>query len=78
MSLLSFSAREKHFESMLSFRLLLSNRSTQKQVFKPEMCDLMNSTLPGQFHVVAISSWSENSKMSLLSFSAREKHFESM
>ncbi|KAL7373217.1 hypothetical protein ABVT39_001571 [Epinephelus coioides] len=78
MSLLVFFGPEKHFDSILSLRLLLLTRSTQKQVSKPETCGLVNSIVVKQFPVVSISSWSENSIMSLLVFSSPEKHFESM
>ncbi|KAL7402185.1 hypothetical protein ABVT39_011030 [Epinephelus coioides] len=77
-SLSVFSSPEKHCESMLSLRLLLLTRSTQKQFFKPEMCGLVKSRLARQFPLVFISTWSENSIMSLLVFSSPEKHFESM
>ncbi|KAL7369684.1 hypothetical protein ABVT39_005397 [Epinephelus coioides] len=78
MSLLVFSSNEKHFDSMLSLRLLLLTRSTQKQVSKPETCSLVNSIVPSQFSVDSVTSWSENSIMSLLVFSSNEKHFDSM
>ncbi|WP_237581208.1 hypothetical protein, partial [Salmonella sp. gx-f7] len=78
MSLLVFSGPEKHFDSMLSLRLLLLSRSTQKQVSKPETCTLLKSIVARQFLVVFITSWSENSNMSLLVFSGPEKHFDSM
>ncbi|KAL7383046.1 hypothetical protein ABVT39_003933 [Epinephelus coioides] len=78
MSLLVFSGPEKHFESMLSLRLLLLSRSTQKQVSKPETCGLVNSIVARQFPLVSITSWSENSIISLLAFSGPKKHFESM
>ncbi|KAL7375768.1 hypothetical protein ABVT39_023606 [Epinephelus coioides] len=78
MSLLVFSSPEKHFESMLSLRLLLLTRSTHKQVSKPETCGLVKSTLARQFPLVFISSWSEKCSMSLWVFSGPEKHFESM
>ncbi|KAL7369897.1 hypothetical protein ABVT39_012603 [Epinephelus coioides] len=78
MSLLVFSSTEKHFDSMLSLRLLLLTRSTQKQVSKPETCSLVNSIVPSQFSVDSVTSWSENSIMSLLVFSSTEKHFDSM
>ncbi|KAL7402867.1 hypothetical protein ABVT39_020974 [Epinephelus coioides] len=77
-SLSVFSRPEKHFDSMLSLRLLLLTRSTQKQVSKPETCGLVKCTLARQFPLVFISTWSENSIMSLLVFSSPEKHFESM
>ncbi|KAL7390664.1 hypothetical protein ABVT39_025377 [Epinephelus coioides] len=78
MSLSVFSRPEKHFDSMLSLRLLLLTRSTQKQISKPETCGLVKSTLAKQFPLVSISTWSENSVTSLSVFSRPEKHFDSM
>ncbi|KAL7377697.1 hypothetical protein ABVT39_003269 [Epinephelus coioides] len=78
MSFLVFSSPEKHFESMLSLRLLLLTRSTQKQVSKPETCGLVKSALANQFPLVFISTWSENSVTSLSVFSKPKKHFDSM
>ncbi|KAL7401315.1 hypothetical protein ABVT39_026299 [Epinephelus coioides] len=77
-SLSVFSNPEKHFDSMLSLRLLLLTRSTQKQISKPETCGLVKSTLSRQFPLVFISTWSENSVTSLSVFSSPEKHFDSM
>ncbi|KAL7403297.1 hypothetical protein ABVT39_027478 [Epinephelus coioides] len=77
-SLSVFSKPEKHFDSMLSLRLLLLTRSTQKQISKPEMCGLLKSKLATQFPLVFISTWSENSVTSLSVFSSPEKHFDSM
>ncbi|KAL7396301.1 hypothetical protein ABVT39_003850 [Epinephelus coioides] len=77
-SLSVFSRPEKHFDSMLSLRLLLLTRSTQKQISKPETCGLVKSTLARQFPLVFISTWSENSVTSLSVFSRLEKHFDSM
>ncbi|KAL7396777.1 hypothetical protein ABVT39_011706 [Epinephelus coioides] len=77
-SLSVFSSPEKHFDSMLSLRLLLLTRSTQKQVSKPETCGLVKSTLARQFLLVFISTWSENSVTSLSVFSRPKKHFDSM
>ncbi|KAL7395896.1 hypothetical protein ABVT39_025016 [Epinephelus coioides] len=77
-SLSVFSKPEKHFDSMLSLRLLLLTRSTQKQISKPETCGLVKSALAKQFPLVFISAWSENSVTSLSVFSRPEKHFDSM
>ncbi|KAL7388040.1 hypothetical protein ABVT39_005952 [Epinephelus coioides] len=77
-SLSVFSKPEKHFDSMLSLRLLLLTRSTQKQVSKPETCGLVKSTRARQFALVFISIWSENSVTSLSVFSKPEKHFDSI
>ncbi|KAL7370707.1 hypothetical protein ABVT39_008501 [Epinephelus coioides] len=77
-SLSVFSSPEKHFDSMLSLRLLLLTRSTQKQISKPETCGLVKSALAKQFPLVFISAWSENSVTSLSVFSSHEKHFDSM
>ncbi|KAL7372693.1 hypothetical protein ABVT39_020801 [Epinephelus coioides] len=77
-SLSVFSRPEKHFDSMLSLRLLLLTRSTQKQISKPETCGLVKSTLARQFPLVFISTWSENSVTSLSVFSRPEKHFDSI
>ncbi|KAL7374193.1 hypothetical protein ABVT39_023503 [Epinephelus coioides] len=77
-SLSVFSRPEKHFDSMLSLRLLLLTRSTKKQVSKPETCGLVKSTLASQFPLVFISTWSENSVTSLSVFSSPEKHYDSM
>ncbi|KAL7389750.1 hypothetical protein ABVT39_009084 [Epinephelus coioides] len=77
-SLSVFSSPEKHFDSLLSLRLLLLTRITQKQVSKPETCGLVKSTLARQFPLVSISTWSENSVTSLSVFSRPEKHFDSM
>ncbi|KAL7396825.1 hypothetical protein ABVT39_012317 [Epinephelus coioides] len=77
-SLSVFARPEKHFDSMLSLRLLLLTRSTQKQDFKPETCGLVKSALSKQFPLVFISTWSENSVTSLSVFARPEKHFDSM
>ncbi|KAL7371476.1 hypothetical protein ABVT39_027560 [Epinephelus coioides] len=77
-SLSVFSSHEKHFDSMLSLRLLLLTRSTQKQISKPETCGLVKSALSKQFPLVFISAWSENSVTSLSVFARPEKHFDSM
>ncbi|KAL7378172.1 hypothetical protein ABVT39_009780 [Epinephelus coioides] len=77
-SLSVFSKPKKHFDSMLSLRLLLLTRSTQKQISKPETCGLVKSALTKQFPLVFISTWSENSVTSLSVFSKPKKHFDSM
>ncbi|KAL7395760.1 hypothetical protein ABVT39_022700 [Epinephelus coioides] len=77
-SLSVFARPEKHFDSMLSLRLLLLTRSTQKQISKPETCGLVKSALAKQFPLVFISAWSENSVMSLSVFSSHGKHFDIM
>ncbi|KAL7381460.1 hypothetical protein ABVT39_005833 [Epinephelus coioides] len=77
-SLSVFARPEKHFDSMLSLRLLLLTRSTQKQISKPETCGLVKSALSKQFPLVFISTWSENSVTSLSVFARPEKHFDSM
>ncbi|KAL7398116.1 hypothetical protein ABVT39_004632 [Epinephelus coioides] len=77
-SLSVFARPEKHFDSMLSLRLLLLTRSTQKQISKPETCGLVKSALAKQFPLVFISAWSENSVTSLSVFSSHGKHFDSM
>ncbi|KAL7392362.1 hypothetical protein ABVT39_023662 [Epinephelus coioides] len=77
-SLSVFARPEKHFDSILSLRLLLLTRSTQKQIFKPETCGLVKSALAKQFPLVFISAWSENSVTSLSVFSSHGKHFDSM
>ncbi|KAL7383824.1 hypothetical protein ABVT39_018381 [Epinephelus coioides] len=77
-SLSVFSRPEKHFDSMLSLRLLLLTRSTQKQISKPETCGLVKSALAKQFPLVFISAWSENSVTSLSVFSSHGKHFDIM
>ncbi|KAL7383589.1 hypothetical protein ABVT39_013989 [Epinephelus coioides] len=77
-SLSVFARPEKHFDSMLSLRLLLLTRSTQKQISKPETCGLVKSALAKQFPLVFISAWSENSVTSLSVFSSHRKHFDSM
>ncbi|KAL7395259.1 hypothetical protein ABVT39_013290 [Epinephelus coioides] len=77
-SLSVFARHEKHFDSMLSLRLLLLTRSTQKQISKPETCGLVKSALAKQFPLVFISAWSENSVTSLSVFSSHGKHFDSM
>ncbi|KAL7378330.1 hypothetical protein ABVT39_011919 [Epinephelus coioides] len=77
-SLSVFSKPKKHFDSMLSLRLLLLTRSTQKQISKPETCGLVKSALTKQFPLVFISAWSENSVTSLSVFSKPKKHFDSM
>ncbi|KAL7395347.1 hypothetical protein ABVT39_014953 [Epinephelus coioides] len=77
-SLSVFSSPEKHFDSMLSLRLLFLTRSTQKQISKPETCGLVKSALAKQFPLVFISAWSENSVTSLSVFSSHGKHFDIM
>ncbi|KAL7395304.1 hypothetical protein ABVT39_014180 [Epinephelus coioides] len=77
-SLSVFSRPEKHFDSMLSLRLLFLTKSTQKQISKPETCGLVKSALAKQFPLVFISAWSENSVTSLSVFSSHGKHFDSM
>ncbi|KAL7372035.1 hypothetical protein ABVT39_008870, partial [Epinephelus coioides] len=77
-SLSVFARPEKHFDSMLSVRLLFLTRSTQKQIFKPETCGLVKSALSKQFPLVFISAWSENSVTSLSVFARPEKHFDSI
>ncbi|KAL7390434.1 hypothetical protein ABVT39_021234 [Epinephelus coioides] len=77
-SLSVFARPEKHFDSMLSLRLLLLTRSTQKQISKPETCGLVKSALAKQFPLVFISAWSENSVTSLSVFSSHGKHFDIM
>ncbi|KAL7395453.1 hypothetical protein ABVT39_016897 [Epinephelus coioides] len=77
-SLSVFSSHEKHFDSMLSLRLLFLTKSTQKQISKPETCGLVKSALAKQFPLVFISAWSENSVTSLSVFSSHGKHFDSM
>ncbi|KAL7376211.1 hypothetical protein ABVT39_003394, partial [Epinephelus coioides] len=77
-SLSVFARPEKHFDSMLSLRLLFLTRSTQKQISKPETCGLVKSALAKQFPLVFISAWSENSVTSLSVFSSHGKHFDSM
>ncbi|KAL7371324.1 hypothetical protein ABVT39_024595 [Epinephelus coioides] len=77
-SLSVFSSPEKHFDSMLSLRLLFLTKSTQKQISKPETCGLVKSALAKQFPLVFISAWSENSVTSLSVFSSHEKHFDIM
>ncbi|KAL7382155.1 hypothetical protein ABVT39_017650 [Epinephelus coioides] len=77
-SLSVFASPEKHFDSMLSLRLLLLTRSTQKQISKPETCGLVKSALAKQFPLVFISAWSENSVTSLSVFSSHGKHFDIM
>ncbi|KAL7390920.1 hypothetical protein ABVT39_001362 [Epinephelus coioides] len=77
-SLSVFARPEKHFDSMLSLRLLFLTRSTQKQISKPETCGLVKSALSKQFPLVFISGWSENSVTSLSVFARPEKHFDSM
>ncbi|KAL7390119.1 hypothetical protein ABVT39_015240 [Epinephelus coioides] len=77
-SLSVFARPEEHFDSMLSLRLLLLTRSTQKQISKPEKCGLVKSALAKQFPLVFISGWSENSVTSLSVFSSHGKHFDSM
>ncbi|KAL7389602.1 hypothetical protein ABVT39_006955, partial [Epinephelus coioides] len=77
-SLSVFSKPEKHFDSMLSLRLLFLTKSTQKQISKPETCGLVKSALAKQFPLVFISAWSENSVTSLSVFSSHGKHFDIM
>ncbi|KAL7406818.1 hypothetical protein ABVT39_027022, partial [Epinephelus coioides] len=77
-SLSVFSKTKKHFDCMLSLRLLLLTRSTQKQISKPETYGLVKSALAKQFPLVFISTWSENSVTSLSVFSSPGKHFDSM
>ncbi|KAL7393387.1 hypothetical protein ABVT39_010081 [Epinephelus coioides] len=77
-SLSVFSSPEKHFDSMLSLRLLFLTKSTQKQISKPETCGLVKSALAKQFPLVFISAWSENSVTSLSVFSSHGKHFDIM
>ncbi|KAL7383597.1 hypothetical protein ABVT39_014130 [Epinephelus coioides] len=77
-SLSVFSSHGKHFDSMLSLRLLFLTKSTQKQISKPETCGLVKSALAKQFPLVFISAWSENSVTSLSVFSSHGKHFDSM
>ncbi|KAL7391372.1 hypothetical protein ABVT39_008283 [Epinephelus coioides] len=77
-SLSVFARPEKHFDSMLSLRLLFLTRSTQKQISKPETCGLVKSALSKQFPLVFISGWSENSVTSLSVFSSHGKHFDTM
>ncbi|KAL7381191.1 hypothetical protein ABVT39_001821 [Epinephelus coioides] len=77
-SLSVFARPEKHFDSMLSLRLLFLTKSTQKQISKPETCGLVKSALSKQFPLVFISAWSENSVTSLSVFARPEKHFDSM
>ncbi|KAL7369463.1 hypothetical protein ABVT39_004375 [Epinephelus coioides] len=77
-SLSVFARPEKHFDSMLSLRLLFLTRSTQKQISKPETCGLVKSALSKQFPLVFIRTWSENSVTSLSVFSSHGKHFDTM